>query len=110
MYENIKKVCLYARFSSHNQTEQSIEGQVRVCKEFCRNVIDLFVNSVTVWDEPDGTQKVVIAYNLQSENKKTYRLNSDGKSDTDIKDNSPVLNPSPLIVSEVILHSLSISK
>lgn len=33
---------IYARFSSHSQTEQSIEGQVRVCKEFAeRNKINI---------------------------------------------------------------------
>lgn len=30
----MKKVCLYARYSSDSQTEQSIEGQIRVCKDF----------------------------------------------------------------------------
>ena len=79
-------------------------------EEFCRNLIDLFVNSVTVWDEPDRTQKVVIAYNLQSENKKTYRLNSDGKPVTDMNGNTEALNSNPLIVSGVLLHSLSIGK
>lgn len=29
------KVALYLRYSSHNQTEQSIEGQDRVCTEYC---------------------------------------------------------------------------
>ena len=36
MYEDIKTACLYVRFSSHNQTEQSIEGQTRVCRDFCK--------------------------------------------------------------------------
>lgn len=27
---------IYARFSSHNQTEQSIEGQLRVCQEYAK--------------------------------------------------------------------------
>lgn len=27
-------VVIYARFSSHSQTEQSIEGQLKVCYEF----------------------------------------------------------------------------
>lgn len=27
-------VVIYARFSSHSQTEQSIEGQLKVCNEF----------------------------------------------------------------------------
>ena len=36
MYEDIKTAALYVRYSSTNQTEQSIEGQVRVCTEFCQ--------------------------------------------------------------------------
>ena len=28
------KAVIYARYSSSSQTEQSIEGQVRVCREF----------------------------------------------------------------------------
>ena len=28
---------IYARFSSHGQNEQSIEAQVRICKEFAEN-------------------------------------------------------------------------
>lgn len=30
----MKNAVIYARYSSDNQTEQSIEGQVRVCKEY----------------------------------------------------------------------------
>ena len=30
------KVVIYARFSSHSQTEQSIEGQLKVCYEYAR--------------------------------------------------------------------------
>ena len=32
----MKKCCLYLRYSSNKQTEQSIEGQDRVCREFCK--------------------------------------------------------------------------
>lgn len=39
-------VVIYARFSSHNQTEQSIEGQLKVCKEYAErnnlNVIGIY--------------------------------------------------------------------
>lgn len=31
-----KNAVIYARFSSHSQTEQSIEGQLRVCHEFAK--------------------------------------------------------------------------
>ena len=37
MYEDIKTAALYVRYSSTNQTEQSIEGQTRICSEFARN-------------------------------------------------------------------------
>ena len=30
------KIVIYARFSSHSQTEQSIEGQLKVCYEYAR--------------------------------------------------------------------------
>ena len=30
-------VVIYARFSSHNQTEQSIEGQLKVCYEYAES-------------------------------------------------------------------------
>ena len=41
-------VCLYMRYSSDRQTEQSIEGQHRVCKQFCDamgyNIVDIYVD------------------------------------------------------------------
>ena len=33
----MKTAVIYARYSSDNQTEQSIEGQLRVCEEFAKN-------------------------------------------------------------------------
>lgn len=45
MYEEIKTAVIYARYSSSNQTEQSIEGQLRVCKEFCQRQGILITNS-----------------------------------------------------------------
>ncbi len=30
----MKKAVIYARYSSDSQTEQSIDGQLRVCKEY----------------------------------------------------------------------------
>lgn len=40
--------------------------------EFRRHIIDLLVNSVTIWDDPDGW-KITIVYNLTGENKKTLK-------------------------------------
>ena len=41
--------------------------------DFRRRVIDMLVNSVTVWDEPDGTYKITSVYNLTSITPKTFR-------------------------------------
>lgn len=57
-------------------------------EEFCRLLIDLFVNSVTVWDEDDDMLKVTIAYNLTSLPTKTYRLTKDGTL-SDFTGNAP---------------------
>lgn len=42
-------------------------------ENFRRRLIDLLVNSVTVWDEPDG-YKITTAYNLTSCKTKTFRV------------------------------------
>lgn len=34
--QNMKTAAVYARYSSDNQTEQSIEGQLRVCEEYAQ--------------------------------------------------------------------------
>ena len=63
-------------------------------EEFCRLLIDLFVNSVTVWDEDNDMLKVTIAYNLTSLPTKTYRLTKDGTL-SDFTGNAPALRPRP---------------
>ena len=40
---------------------------------FRRRITDLLVNSVTVWDEPDGWYKITSVYNLISNKSKTFR-------------------------------------
>ena len=51
MYEDIKTAALYVRYSSANQTEQSIEGQTRVCQEFCQRhgiiITDVYADRAT---------------------------------------------------------------
>lgn len=44
-----------------------------------RRIIDLLVNSVTVWDEPDG-YKITTAYNLTSCKTKTFRVSNNADS------------------------------
>lgn len=34
---NVKRAVIYARFSSDNQREESIDAQVRACKSYCKN-------------------------------------------------------------------------
>ena len=44
----MKKAVIYARFSSHGQTEQSIEGQLRVCNEYAQQnniiIVDTYID------------------------------------------------------------------
>ncbi len=40
----MKKAVIYARYSSNGQTEQSIEGQIRRCREFAETNNLLIVN------------------------------------------------------------------
>ena len=35
----MKKAVIYARYSSDTQTEQSIEGQLRVCQNYAKNTL-----------------------------------------------------------------------
>ena len=46
--------------------------------DFRRQVIDMLVNSVTVWDEPDGWYKITLIYNLTSKNTKTFMCSDFG--------------------------------
>lgn len=50
-------------------------------EDFRRQLIDLLVNSVTVWDEPDGWYKITAVYNLIDQNTQTFRVKPDGSSD-----------------------------
>ena len=51
---------IYARYSSENQTEQSIEGQLRVCTEYAKThdilILDTYIDRAmtgTNDDRPD---------------------------------------------------------
>ena len=41
----MKTAVIYARYSSSNQTEQSIEGQVHVCQDFAKRHDIIIVDS-----------------------------------------------------------------
>lgn len=56
-------------------------------EEFRRHIIDLLVNSVTVWDEPDG-YRITAVYNLTSNHNKTFKC-------SDLKGSPPPLKYNP---------------
>ncbi|MCC8099988.1 MAG: recombinase family protein [Clostridiales bacterium] len=91
MYEDVKKVCLYARYSSNNQTEQSIEGQVRVCRAFCEShdmeIVKIYADRATsasknidkrvqflqmIKDSEKGDFQAVIVYKLDRFSRSRY--------------------------------------
>jgi DNA invertase Pin-like site-specific DNA recombinase len=92
--------------------EQFKQGNIED-EGFRHILVNLLVNSVTVWDEPDGGFKVTIAYNLTSLENKTIRLNKDGLPDTKQDLNSNLvhrsLNPVILNSGSILLKSFSIS-
>ena len=44
----MKKAAIYARYSSDAQTEQSIEGQLRICQQYAKNnnilIVDTYID------------------------------------------------------------------
>ena len=59
---------------------QFLNGDIKD-EDFRRQIIDLLVNAVTVWDEPDGYYKITSVYNLMEEEVKSFRVKADGCSD-----------------------------
>ena len=59
---------------------QFLDGDIED-EEFRRQIIDLLVNSVTVWDEPDGYYKITAVYNLTDERTKSFRFKVEERSD-----------------------------
>lgn len=56
-------------------------------EDFRRHIIDLLINSVTVWDEPDGW-KITIIYNLTNAKSKTLKC-------SDLRGQAPPLEYNP---------------
>lgn len=67
--------------------EQFCNGDIED-EDFRRHIIDLLVNSVTVWDEPDGWYKITSVYNLTSAKSKTFKC-----SDLACNTSPNVINP-----------------
>ncbi len=65
---------VYARYSSNNQTEQSIEGQVHVCEDFAKRnnmiIVDYYIDRAIsgTTDERDAFQKMIKDSNMKKWN------------------------------------------
>ena len=78
---NVMNVAIYARFSSHNQTEQSIEGQLKVCKEYAQrnsmNIIKIYkdeAKSGTSDNRPQFKQMIEDSKNKTFQGVLVYQL------------------------------------
>ena len=72
---------IYARFSSHSQTEQSIEGQLRVCREYAErnkiNIIGEYIDRATTGtndNRPEFQRMIEEASQKQFEQILVYKL------------------------------------
>ena len=62
-----------------------------------KSIIDLLVNSVTVWDDEDGGYTLTIVYNLTDGNTQTIRLNGRKSSDLGILSPPSEYNPNTFV-------------
>ena len=67
-------VVIYARYSSHNQTEQSIEGQIAVCKEYAErnnfNIVDEYIDRALTGTTDNRPQFLKM---IEDSNKKHFK-------------------------------------
>ena len=67
-------VVIYARYSSHNQTEQSIEGQLKTCYEYAKNnnyiVIDEYIDRALTGTNDNRPQFLKM---IEDSNKKQFQ-------------------------------------
>lgn len=61
----MKTAVIYARYSSNNQTEQSIEGQIHVCEDYAKRhdiiIVDSYIDRAIsgTTDERDAFQRML---------------------------------------------------
>ena len=77
----MKKAVIYARYSSDNQTEQSIEGQLRVCQDYAKRNDILILNTYidramtgTNDNRPDFQQMIKDSNNRDFQNIIVYKI------------------------------------
>ena len=81
MNNDSKKVVIYARYSSQRQNETSIEAQLRICNEYCKNnnfiVVDTYIDqakSARTDNRPDFQRMINDSYKKQFERIVVYQL------------------------------------
>ena len=66
-------VVIYARYSSHNQNEQSIEGQLEYCRKYAKdhnyNIIHEYIDRATTGTNDNRPQFLQM---IEDSNKKTF--------------------------------------
>ena len=89
MGETVANAVIYARYSSHNQTETSIEGQLNVCYDYCKQngyavigeYIDRALTGKTdnrpefqqmIADAPKGAFQYIVVYQLDRFSRNRY--------------------------------------
>ena len=77
----MKTAVIYARYSSDNQTEQSIEGQLRVCEQYAKNndilILKTYIDRAmtgTNDNRPDFQQMIKDSANKEWQNILVYKL------------------------------------
>ena len=77
----MKTAVIYARYSSDNQTEQSIEGQLRVCEQYAKNndilILKTYIDRAmtgTNDNRPDFQQMIKDSVNKEWQNIIVYKL------------------------------------
>ena len=77
----MKTAVIYARYSSDNQTEQSIEGQLRVCQDYAKNhdilILDTYIDRAmtgTNDNRPDFQRMIKDSYRKEWDYILVYKL------------------------------------
>lgn len=85
----MKKAVIYARYSCDSQTEQSIEGQLRVCKDYAKSndilIVDTYIDRAMsgtndmrpdfqrmIRDSAKGQWEIVLVYKLDRFSRDKY--------------------------------------
>lgn len=120
----MKTAAIYARYSSDNQTEQSIEGQLRVCKEYAQKnnivIVDTYIDRAMtgtndnrpdfqrmIKDSADKNWDFILVYKLDrfSRNKYETAIHKKTLKDNGVKVLSAMKNI-PYTPEGIILESL----